>query len=61
MKAHKKNTRTTKDEVINVRCLATHKKMFETAAAREGLGVSTWLARLGLLAVEERATRKGTP
>lgn len=55
----KKNKKLSKEEVIGVRCTAPQKESLETAAAREGLGVSTWLLRLGLVAVEQlEAERK---
>jgi len=42
-----------KDSVINVRCTSKQKALLEKAAARDGLGVSTWLLRLGVIAVRE--------
>ena len=40
-----------KESVINVRMTDEQKEVLEGAAAREGLGLSTWLLHLGLVAV----------
>ena len=44
-----------KEKVINVRCTSQQQTLMRAAAAREGLGLSTWLLRLGLVAVDQRA------
>jgi len=49
-----KNVRTSKEQVINIRCTTQQKTTLETVAAREGLGLSTWLLHVGLLAAQER-------
>ncbi len=49
----KKKVRAPKDEVINVRLTKQQKVELDAAAAREGLGLSTWLLRLGLLLVAQ--------
>lgn len=54
----KKNTRTPKEEIVNVRCTTQQKTMLDEVAAREGLGVSTWLLHVGLLAAQERQTKE---
>ena len=50
----KKNVKMPKEEVVNVRMTAQQKTLLETVAAREGLGVSTWLLHEGLRAAQER-------
>ncbi len=51
----KKTMRAPKEEVVNVRMTTQQKKMLESLAAREGLGLSTWLLNKGLLlASQER-------
>lgn len=45
-----------KEEVVNVRCTSAQKTALEAAAAKEGMGLSTWLLRLGL--VEERTQQE---
>ena len=51
----KKNARAQKDDNINVRCTTDQKAAIEKAAMSEGMGASTWLLRLGLVAVEAKA------
>jgi uncharacterized protein (DUF1778 family) len=56
----KQNTRDPKEEVVNVRLTTKQKAALDAAAAREGLGLSTWLLRLGIIAAaasEERQER----
>jgi hypothetical protein len=43
-----------KDEIIGVRCTSRQKAAIESVAKSEGMGASTWLLRLGLLAVETK-------
>jgi uncharacterized protein (DUF1778 family) len=50
----KKNTKIPKEEVINVRLTTQQKTTLETVAAREGLGLSTWLLHVGLLEAQKR-------
>lgn len=50
----KKNVKTTKEEVINVRLTKEQKTSLEAVAAREGLGLSTWLLHVGLLEAQKR-------
>lgn len=60
MKRVKKNTKETKEAVVNVRCTESQKSMLEELATREGLGLSTWLLRLGLMearAQQEKSAR----
>lgn len=57
-KRNKKNVRAPKEEVINVRMTTQQKETLDAAAASEGLGLSTWLLRLGLVAVEQRPVEK---
>jgi hypothetical protein len=45
----RKDTKPMKIAVVSVSLAASQKRLFETAAAREGLGPSTWLLRLGLM------------
>ena len=52
----KKNVKTPKEEIINVRCTVQQKAQLEAVAAREGLGLSTWLLHIGLLAAQDRQT-----
>lgn len=54
----KKNVRIPKEEVINLRCTGQQKAALETVAAREGLGLSTWLLHVGLLAAQERQAKE---
>lgn len=44
----KKNVKNLKEEVINVRLTKEQKAMLEEVAARQGMGLSTWLLHLGL-------------
>ena len=50
-----KNTKANKDDHINVRCTKNQKALIEKAAARDGMGASTWLLQLGLRAAREQA------
>ncbi len=54
MSKTKKNTKLAKDEVINVRLTTQQKSELEAVAAREGLGLSTWLLHVGLLEAQKR-------
>jgi|WetSurMetagenome_2_1015567.scaffolds.fasta_scaffold425316_2 hypothetical protein len=45
----KKTAKKTKESVVNIRCTEEQKSMLEGVAAREGMGLSTWLLRLGLV------------
>jgi uncharacterized protein (DUF1778 family) len=49
-----KNVKAPKDGNINIRCTLKQKALLEDIAAREGLGVSTWLLHVGLRAAQER-------
>lgn len=49
----KTNQRAIKDAIINVRCTKKQKALMEKIAAHEGLGLSTWLLRTGLLAAQK--------
>lgn len=48
----------TKEETVNVRCTTTQKTRLETAAATEGMGVSTWLLRLGLVEADRKESHR---
>ena len=50
----KKNVREAKEEVINVRCTKRQKAALEAVAAREGLGLSTWILQAALLTAQPR-------
>lgn len=50
----KKDVREAKEEVVNVRLTAQQKEMLDEIAARQGLGLSTWLLHLGLADAQER-------
>jgi|GEM_PF-1359384 len=52
----KKNVRLLKEHVINVRCTEPQREILESVAAREGLGLSTWLLHVGLRVAQERQT-----
>jgi len=54
----KKATREAKGQVVNVRLTAQQKQTLNAVAAREGLGLSTWLLHVGLRAAEERETSR---
>ena len=49
------NKKVQKDDQINIRCTSQQKAIIERAAQSEGMGASTWLLRLGLVAVEAKA------
>lgn len=49
-----RNKKASKDATVNVRCTVDQKATLEEVAAREGLGLSTWLLHVGLLAAQER-------
>ena len=50
----RKNTPATKEEFIQLRCTTQQKTQLKEVAAREGLGLGTWLLHVGLLAAQER-------
>jgi uncharacterized protein (DUF1778 family) len=50
----KKAIKESKEEIIHVRCTAQQKEALESIAARDGLGVSTWLLSTGLRAAREQ-------
>lgn len=52
----KQSSRDRKTEVISIKCTEQQKEAFSEAAAREGLGVSTWLLHNGLVAAHELET-----
>jgi hypothetical protein len=54
----KKNAKLLKEHVVNVRCTEQQKETIENAASSEGLGASTWLLQLGLLAAERKQQMK---
>ncbi|KKK73359.1 hypothetical protein LCGC14_2894640 [marine sediment metagenome] len=54
----KKNVKVSKDAVINVRCTSKQKEDLEAMAARDGMGVSTWLLNAGLLRKEQRQEKR---
>lgn len=54
----KKKTKTTKEDVFNVRCTAKQKAALEAVAAREGLGLSPWVLHAALLAAEAKEARR---
>ena len=56
--AAKKNQKKTKAAIVNVRCTDQQKASLETVAAREGLGLSTWLLHVGLLAAQDRRAKE---
>ena len=58
MGSRKKNAKESKDAIVNVRCTSKQKSALEAVAAREGLGVSTWLLHVGLLAAQERQAKR---
>ena len=58
--AAKKNQKKTKASVVNVRCTDQQKASLEMVAAREGLGLSTWLLHVGLLAAQDRKVKGAT-
>lgn len=47
-----------KHQVVNVRMTAGQKKLLAAAAAREGLGLSTWLLHRGLLYADREAQER---
>lgn len=57
-KGTKQNTKLLKEDHINVRCTTEQKATIDTAAGSEGLGASTWLLQLGLLAAERKKQMK---
>jgi hypothetical protein len=50
----KKNVKKPKEEVINVRLTKEQKTLLEDVAARQGMGLSTWLLHLGLADAQTR-------
>ena len=58
MSKPKKNVKQPKDEIVNVRCTEEQKGLLEGVAAREGLGLSTWLLHVGLLAAQDRQAKE---
>ena len=52
----KKNVKVLKEHVINVRCTEPQRELLESIAAREGLGLSTWLLHVGLRVAQDRQT-----
>ena len=58
MASPKKNTKTPKEEVFNVRCTKKQKAALETVAAREGLGLSTWVLQAALVTAEAKEARR---
>lgn len=56
-KLNKKNVRVPKEVVINVRMTAQQKETLDAVAAGEGLGLSTWILHVGLLAAQDRQAK----
>lgn len=54
----KKPTKVAKEKVVNVRCTEQQQAMLTAVAAREGLGLSTWLLHVGILAAQERQAKE---
>jgi uncharacterized protein (DUF1778 family) len=50
----KKNVREPKEEVVNVRLTKRQKVALDAAAAKEGMGLSTWLLQAALLKAQEQ-------
>lgn len=53
----KKNEKSPKSVVVNVRCTPQQKAALVSVAAKEGLGVSTWVLHVSLLAAQDRKTK----
>lgn len=53
----RRDAKTQKEKSVNVRCTEQQKAALESVAAREGLGVSTWLLHVGLLAAQDRRAK----
>lgn len=51
------NKKALKTETISIKCTEQQKAALDAVSAREGLGLSTWLLRIGLLALQERQAR----
>lgn len=49
-----RNVRKPKEEVVNVRLTSEQKAQLESVAASEGLGLSTWILHVSLLAAKDR-------
>jgi len=58
MKKHQKNG---KEEVVNVRMTTDQKKTLVEMAEREGLGLSTWLLRTGLVTAQAQKEKERAP
>jgi len=56
-----KNVKLLKEHVINVRCTSPQRELLESVAAREGLGISTWLLHVGLRLAQERQAASREP
>lgn len=52
--ATKRRKKVRKDKSIQVRVTDEQKEILSTAAAREGLGLSTWLLTTGLRVAQDR-------
>ncbi len=46
-----------KNAVVAIRCTRQQRDAIETAAAREGLAVSSWLLRIGLVTAQQRTEK----
>jgi uncharacterized protein (DUF1778 family) len=54
----KKSVREAKEEVFNVRCTTKQRETLDAVAAREGLGLSSWVLQAALLAAETKEARR---
>lgn len=53
----RRNKRVQKEKVFNVRCTEEQKELLDEVAARQGMGISTWLLHLGLADAQTRQKR----
>lgn len=56
--ARAKKTREAKEAVVNVRLTAQQKATLEAVAAREGLGLSTWILQAALLKADGHQAKR---
>jgi len=53
-----KKKKSAKEKVFNVRCTAEQQAALKAVAAREGLGLSTWVLQAALVTAEMKEARR---
>ena len=54
----KKKTKEAKEKVVNIRCTKRQKSTLEAVAAREGVGLSTWILQAALITAEAKEAQR---